>query len=291
MALLSPLAYHTVDANHSGAYRRVTVLFDVVSIPAPLRERLAAAGKEIYLVPFPEAEELRAACLSSDREFFAPLAESILVRMLYDAVRIGGAAEVAKIDPSLEKILSYIDAHLCEPISLDAIASAAMLSKSSLCHLFAERMKISPKQYILKKRLALARARIGEGMMPTEAALSVGYFLYSPIKGFVVDGNWVSGDTAQGAVAGIMDFVATLVVFGVVRRLVAKFVSFLIPQPMNAIAGALIGLLKSFVIVGVLAGVGVLQTGRFSEGFFAARSTFVKMAGGVADSYMQGAGN
>ena len=123
------------------------------------------------------------------------------------------------------------------------------------------------------------------------AALSVGYFLYSPIKGFVVDGNWVSGDTAQGAVAGIMDFVATLVVFGVVRRLVAKFVSFLIPQPMNAIAGALIGLLKSFVIVGVLAGVGVLQTGRFSEGFFAARSTFVKMAGGVADSYMQGAGN
>jgi AraC-like DNA-binding protein len=178
-ALLSPLAYHTVDANHRGVYRRVTVLFDTAAIPAPLRERLAAAGKEIYLVPFSEAEALSAACLSSDREFFAPLAESILIRMLYDAVRIGGAAEVAQIDPPLAKILSYIDAHLCEPIFLDAIASAAMLSKSSLCHLFAERMKTSPKQYILKKKLALARARIGEGMMPTEAALSVGYEDYS----------------------------------------------------------------------------------------------------------------
>lgn len=178
-AILSPLAYHTVDANHRGSYRRITALFDAATIPAPLRARLSAAGKEIYLVPFPEAEELRAAYLSSEREFFAPLAESILVRMLYDAVRIGGAAETAQIDPPLAKILSYIDAHLCEPLSLDVVACAAMLSKSSLCHLFVDRMKISPKQYILKKKLALARARIAEGMPPTEAALSVGYEEYS----------------------------------------------------------------------------------------------------------------
>lgn len=178
-AVLSPLAYHTVNANHRGTYRRITVLFDAVSIPAPLRARLSAAGKEIYLVPFSEAEALRAACLCAEREFFAPLAESILVRMLYDAVRIGGAAEAAQIDPPLAKILSYIDAHLCEPIALDAIACAAMVSKSSLCHLFADRMKISPKQYILKKKLALARARIADGMVPTEAALFVGYEDYS----------------------------------------------------------------------------------------------------------------
>ena len=82
-----------------------------------------------------------------------------------------------------------------------------------------------------------------------------------------------------------------LLVFGIVRRLVAKFVSFLIPQPMDAIAGALVGLVKSIVIVGALAAVGLVQTGRFSDGFFAARSTFVKMAGSLADSYMQGAAN
>ena len=121
------------------------------------------------------------------------------------------------------------------------------------------------------------------------AALVTGYFLFSPIRGFVVDGNWVSGETAQNAVAGISDFVVMLVVFGLIRRVVARFVSFVVPQPMNAIAGALIGLMKSVVVVGVLAAVGLVQTGRFSEGFFAARSTFVKMAGTLADSYMQGA--
>ena len=121
------------------------------------------------------------------------------------------------------------------------------------------------------------------------AALAVGYFLFAPFKGVVTGGNWVSGETAQNAVAGIADFTVMLVVFGVVRRIVAKFVSFLVPQPMNAIAGALIGLLKSVIVVGLLVGAGLLQTGRFSEGFFAAHSTFVKFAGTLADSYMQGA--
>ena len=121
------------------------------------------------------------------------------------------------------------------------------------------------------------------------AALCAGYFLFSPIRGLVVDGIWVSGETAQNAVAGIADFVTMLVVFGLVRRIVAKFVSFLIPQPMNAIVGGLIGFLKSVVIVGLLAGVGLIQTGRFSDGVLAANSTFVKMAGTLADSYMRGA--
>ena len=121
------------------------------------------------------------------------------------------------------------------------------------------------------------------------AALVAGYFLFAPLKGAVTGGNWVSGEAAQSAVAGIADFTAMLVVFGIVRRIVARFVSFLVPQPMNAIAGALIGLLKSVVVVGLLAGSGLIQTGRFSDGFFAARSAFVKIAGMAADSYMQGA--
>ena len=121
------------------------------------------------------------------------------------------------------------------------------------------------------------------------SALLTGYFLFAPLKGVVTGGNWVSGETAQNALAGVADFTAMLIVFGIVRRIVARFVSFLIPQPMNAIAGALVGLFKSAVVVGLLAGAGLIQTGRFSSGFFAARSAFVKMAGMAADSYMQGA--
>ena len=121
------------------------------------------------------------------------------------------------------------------------------------------------------------------------AALAVGYLLFAPIRSLIVSGNWLTGETAQSGAAAIVDFAVALVAFGLVRRVVAKFVSFLVPQPMNALAGGAVGLAKGMVIVGVLTGAGLVQTGRFSDGFFAAHSTFVKMVGSMADSYMHGA--
>ena len=121
------------------------------------------------------------------------------------------------------------------------------------------------------------------------AALAIGYFLFAPMRSFMVSGGWVSGEAAQNGAAAVADFIVVLVVFGLVRKIVAKFVSFLVPQPVNAIAGAFVGLVKGSVFVGLLTGVGLVQTGRFSEGFFASHSTFVKAIGSIADSYMQGA--
>ena len=121
------------------------------------------------------------------------------------------------------------------------------------------------------------------------AALLAGYFLFAPLRSLAASGNWATGSAAQSGLAAALDFVIALVVFGVVRRIVAKFVSFLVPQPMNALAGAFIGLLKGAVAVGALVGVGLVQTGRFSDGFFAAHSTFVKVLGTFADAYIQGA--
>lgn len=121
------------------------------------------------------------------------------------------------------------------------------------------------------------------------AALAVGYVAFSPLRDMVASGNLVAGQAAQRSLAAVADFVVALIAFGLTRRIVARFVSFLVPQPMDAIAGAFVGLLKGVVIVGLLTGAGLVQTGRFSDGFFAAHSSFVKSVGGLADSYMQGA--
>ena len=121
------------------------------------------------------------------------------------------------------------------------------------------------------------------------AGLAAGYFLFVPIRGLTAATGWLGSETAQNGAAAIADFVVSLVVFGLSRKIVAKCVSFLVPQPLNAIAGSLIGFAKGVLFVCLLTGVGLVQTGRFSEGFFAAHSTFVKMAGSIADSYMQGA--
>ena len=120
-------------------------------------------------------------------------------------------------------------------------------------------------------------------------ALIAGYFLFSPFRAMVAAGEWVTGEAAQNGVAAGLDFIAVLIVFGLVRRVVAKFVSFLVPQPMNALVGGLVGLLKGAVAVSILTGLGLVQSGRCSEGFFAAHSAFVRMLGSFADAYMQGA--
>ncbi|MBP3605219.1 MAG: helix-turn-helix domain-containing protein [Clostridia bacterium] len=177
-ALISPLAYHTVAANRQGLYRRVTAQIDASAVPLPLRERLGA-GQGISVFPFAQAAALRDAYLSKDRAFYAPLAESVLVSLMYASLESRAVGGAESTDGALRRILSYIDRHLCEPIALADIAADAALCASSVCHLFSEKMKISPKRYIISKKLALADKKITEGMPPTEAALFVGYEDYS----------------------------------------------------------------------------------------------------------------
>ena len=82
-------------------------------------------------------------------------------------------------DDFLEKTVRYIDGHIGEKITLDDLARHTSRSKSSFSHLFEEKMGISPKQYILHKKLATARKLIAEGTPPTTAAVQVGYENYS----------------------------------------------------------------------------------------------------------------
>ncbi|MBR1589423.1 MAG: CvpA family protein [Kiritimatiellae bacterium] len=91
------------------------------------------------------------------------------------------------------------------------------------------------------------------------------------------------GDYAAPA-AYVMDFVFALVAFGIARWVVAKFVSVLVPQPTDAFLGMLGGLFKSAVVLGLLTGVGLMQAGTYSTGFFATRSTVVREIAAWADA-------
>lgn len=121
-------------------------------------------------------------------------------------------------------------------------------------------------------------------------ALLVGFFAYSPMCRTVdsVAAAGGGGGGARLAAVGITVFVA-LVAALLVRFLVRKFVSFLLPQPWNAIIGGLIGVLKGAVLVAALTAVGLVETGPLSSGFFASRSVIVKWLAQAADCYKSGA--
>ena len=64
-------------------------------------------------------------------------------------------------DSSLyEQLLSHIEDHIDEDLSLDELANTFFVSKYHIAHVFKANLGISIHQYILKKRLSLCRASI-----------------------------------------------------------------------------------------------------------------------------------
>ena len=175
--VIPPLCYHTITANRQGRYRRITALLDESAIPPVLKSHLT--GTEITTFFSTHLKEMRWICQRAESEFYLPLAESLMVQTLYEQIQSSHSEGESEAEEFLQQTVAYIDAHLGEKILLDDLARLTSRSKSSFCHLFEEKMKISPKQYILQKKLALANKWIGEGIPPTVAAIRLGYENYS----------------------------------------------------------------------------------------------------------------
>lgn len=183
MIVIPPLAYHSVYAVGDITYKRATVLFDGSVIPSEIKEDF---DKKIRSHPV-SRESAQGSLMRSLEEIFAleqkekylPLARSLLVEAMYIHAYKAGKSGGAKINPTVKAVVEYIDLHITERILLDDIAEGLFLSKSTVCHLFASEMKISPKQYILQKKLAYAARLIDSGTPAQEAARAIGYENYA----------------------------------------------------------------------------------------------------------------
>ena len=178
MIVIPPLFYHSVTANEKGNYFRITALFELDLIPKIIQNEFIKQGKTSTISPL-QIQKIIKICKSERKLFYAPLLQSLMVELFYDTLNSTTLSTENKVDDFLLKALQYIDNHLHEKISLDDLAKVTIRSKSSFCHLFEEKMNVTPKQYILKKKLAIASKLIKEGTPKTLAASQVGYDNYS----------------------------------------------------------------------------------------------------------------
>lgn len=174
-AIISPLCYHTVTANVNSRYRRVTALFDAAAIAEPLRGHFEGG---IAIFAAFQTESLKNLCQKGDA-YYGPLADALMTQCLYACAEAGQTDSSMETDVFLQQAIDYIDRHLYEKIRLGDLADFTSRSESSFSHLFTKKMNISPKQYILQKKLALAHRLIREGMPPTTVAAKLGYENYS----------------------------------------------------------------------------------------------------------------
>jgi AraC-like DNA-binding protein len=147
---------------------------DAMSVRAPhevsitrVRPRLVALGELI----FEEAIE------QTDGHDLAieALTEALAVELL----RLeppSQAGDKAPGDPRIRRAIAFIDASYAAPLSLDAIAKVAGMSRFYFGRLFVAQVGKSPYRYLVDVRVARAASLIRGGRVSvTEAALSVGF--------------------------------------------------------------------------------------------------------------------
>lgn len=79
----------------------------------------------------------------------------------------------------MDEILTYIDRHLVEDISITALASHFYINSSYLCKIFKDTTGTTINRYITAKRIARAKILLSEGKSVTEVCAMCGFGDYS----------------------------------------------------------------------------------------------------------------
>lgn len=79
----------------------------------------------------------------------------------------------------IRNIISYINTHLTEDLSLDALSEQFYMSKYNMCHLFKDTTGFSVKQYVTYRRVAMAQKFMASGKSTLDACIAAGFNDYS----------------------------------------------------------------------------------------------------------------
>ncbi len=114
---------------------------------------------------------------------------------------------VASSNPLIQRAVTYIEENITTLSGIEEICNALFITKSHLHHLFMDHLQITPKKYILSKRLSLAQRAIRSGMKPTVAYQECGFrnyiTFYRDYKSFY--GHCPSEEPALPSIPDVID--------------------------------------------------------------------------------------
>ena len=182
-AIIPPLKYHSIYTDGRGDYKRGTALFGEDLIPREISGDFLKKISATSIISHRNLGIILETMRETMHEYELPKYESMLksciVQMLYVYTYRTSRSYEGETNPRVKLITEYIDSHITEKITLDDVSAELFVSKSTLCHIFRDEMKISVKQYILQKKLSYAARLIGEGASAVSAASAIGYENYA----------------------------------------------------------------------------------------------------------------
>ena len=188
--LMRPAEAHYFEADPGEPYERFALNFSASYLSAldpagalllPFDARPAGWGNRYRPEDFPDGTAARlAAALTEQTEDPRLRVMATLPALLFELSRAYKGREAAGGEMPLPyRIVRYVEAHVTEDLSLDAIASRFYISKAQLCRLFKAASGSTVWEYVTVKRLLRAREAIRFGTPPAVAAGQAGWNDYS----------------------------------------------------------------------------------------------------------------
>lgn len=190
LMLFRPGEFHYVNVRRDEAYERYVFHFSVEGLAVeeeilrkleerPLGEGNFYAIRDFSLTVAPLFERfLQLSVLPR------PVAEQIAVLILSELLLLlsltrPAAHKSKREEPLGARVIRYVNSHIAEPLSLDAIAREFYVSKFYLCRAFKRHNGISVLGYINSKRVMMARQMIESGEVAAVVSERVGFSDYS----------------------------------------------------------------------------------------------------------------
>lgn len=186
LVITKPLKVHAVTFHVPSEYERYDILFDADILSTDICNMLPQkldvihfAGNAMISELFKKFDyycnNLPAEALHS---VLSHLTEEILINA-YIASRDAQERTSYTTNPLVKQAVAYIEQHLTEPLTVNDVCQQLHITQSYLLHLFGQHLNISPKKYIMSKRLAMAQMALRTGSRPTEVYKQCGFSDYS----------------------------------------------------------------------------------------------------------------
>ena len=185
LVITRPTAHHNLIINNKCSYDRYNALFSPSGFFAKI---LSSIAKEVDVINCADDGVIIEAFKKLDyyednytKEEFENLLLSVLTEVLY---KVKYKNEQSKVDYKplpdvIKKSIEYINANLFSIKDISEVSSALYVSKNYFFRVFKQELKISPKKYIINKRLLRAQNLIRAGGKPTEVYLDCGFDNYT----------------------------------------------------------------------------------------------------------------
>ena len=183
IVLSRPSIFHCIRHDSAEQYERYNVVFDEKRMPKTV---ISAIPKDIDVFRLEDYEHIAELFEKIDYystrfsgEALVRIAQHLIEEVVYNLAISETKNRDATVNRLVDKAVSYIQENLTTIKNIGEICDALYITKSHLHHIFIKNIQMSPKQYIISKRLMKARKLIRRGAKPTEIFSDCGFDDYT----------------------------------------------------------------------------------------------------------------